>query len=125
MGKDKGLISTWPGEEMLVIIGYLIKILILIWMLEIRELIQMEKKELDLLLLVTKLNSLDLLLENLKMREYFHFSKECLESLRKRIKVKAPIVAEFPNKQKLPALKALHSLLKSNVVLTAGVLKKL
>jgi len=72
----------------------------------IRELHLLEKVE---QLQHLKPNSQDLLLENLKMLEYFHFSKECLENQRSQKKGKVLIVGEFLNKQKLLALKVLPS----------------
>ena len=83
----------------------------------------MEKEEL-LQLLLTKLNNRDLLLENLRTLEYFHFSKECLVSLRNLKREKVLTVVEFRNKQKLLAHKVLPSLLKSKEDLTAGAPKK-
>ena len=63
-------------------------------------------------------------LENLKTLVYFRFLKECLGSLKNLKKVKALIVEEFLNKQKLQAPRAQPSLLKYSEALMGGALKK-
>jgi hypothetical protein len=55
-----------------------------------------------------KPNSQDLLPENPRTPEYFHFSKECLENQRNQKRAKVLIAEEFRNKQKLLVLKVQH-----------------